>query len=90
MEPVVYTLKTPITVDGREITRVEIQPPKGKHLRTVSASPNMGELLKIASAVTGELPRVFDEMSAADCIDIVGIIGSFLEGGRETGASISQ
>jgi hypothetical protein len=86
-DPVIYTLKFPVTALGQEWTRIELSRPKGKHLKAISVPPTMTDILSIASKTSGVHPTVFDEMDATDCIAVGEIVAGFLASGQGTGES---
>lgn len=88
MQPVIYTLQTPIEHNSETITRLEFQPPRGKHIKKLNLQNlDIDELLKVAAKLSGHTPKLFDELFAADVMAISEIIGNFLESGLSTGKS---
>lgn len=77
------------TGDGEQlIEKVELRRPKGKHLKGLTKNVGMFEMFQIAAKVAVEdyvTPAFFDEMDAADCMEVTEVIGDFLDNGRETG-----
>ena len=83
--PIKYSLRHPFTWDEKEYTEIEMQRPKGKHIKKLGADPRLEDLLDVASKCSGIVPKVFDEMDAEDCLGIGGVIGDFLASGQEIG-----
>jgi len=85
-DPKIYKLKHPFTLDDKEITRIEFIRPKGKHIKGINlTSPTMDDMLKLAAKISGQLPRVYDEMDLEDVMAIMEIVGDFLGAGQVTG-----
>lgn len=83
---IIYKLKTPVTIGEEKIERVELQPPKGKHIKHVD--PNnltIGVVMGVAAKISGLRPAFFDEMETEDLMPITEIVGNFLGGGQEIG-----
>ena len=87
----IYKLKHKIVLDGQDIERLEFQRPKGKHLKHLKpGASSIGDVLTLASKLSGQLPRLFDEMDAEDVLDVSEIIGNFLSPGQKTGQTLSE
>ena len=74
--------------EEKEITQIELARPKGKHLKGIGSDPGMSDMFRIASKIAKEswvTPAFFEEMDAADCMQITEVIGDFLDGGTKTG-----
>jgi len=88
MNPVIYKLKEPIELDGEKIERLELQHPRGKHIKNIDTNNlTIGVIMVLAAKISGHRPKLFDEMIAADVMAIAGIVGDFLGDGQETGLS---
>lgn len=84
-EPVTFVLETPVVVNGDEIKQIILQKPRGRHIKGLGTNPSLKDLLDIAAQISGNVPKLFDEMDASDCLKIAGIIGGFLGNGPEIG-----
>lgn len=80
-------LKYPFQFGDREVTTLNFQRLKAKHLRKLGARPTMNDLLELASKSCGEAPPLLDELDAEDTMAVVEIIGDFLGGTLQTGES---
>lgn len=84
--PTIYKLKYPIDLDGTKIERLEFVRPKGKHLKGIDLmNMKMDDMLKLSAKITGQLPRVYDEMDMTDVMAVLEIVGDFLDVGQPTG-----
>jgi Phage tail assembly chaperone proteins, E, or 41 or 14 len=83
----VYALKHPFAFGDRQVTELTFDRLKGKHLRKMGATPTMDDLLTLASKSAKEPPALFDEMDAADVVEVSEVIGAFLGGSPPTGGS---
>jgi len=79
-----YKLATPIEFDGKTYETLEIPRPKGKHLKTIPANPNLGEVMAVAVKICNVPSKVFDEMDAYDYSEIGGILTDFLSNSPKT------
>lgn len=68
-----------------EVTEIELKRPKGKHIKHLGKDVSMKEIFDIASKVSGYTPAFFDELDAADCLQVSEVIGDFLDSGPKTG-----
>lgn len=84
---VTYTLKYPIEFGSETITELKFSRPKGKHLKQIGQNITLGDIMIIASKISGVSPRVLDELDAADYQSVAGIISDFLDNGPENGES---
>lgn len=80
-------LRTPIDANAGRIEVLTFRPIKAKHMRTLPADPNLGNLLDIAGFSTGLSAREIDLIDAADVADVLTIVGEFLAPGRPIGPS---
>lgn len=80
-------LKHPIEALGEKRSTLTFKRPKAKHLRPMTASEAMpvGELLDLASRISGELPDVIDELEGQDLVLVLEVVGDFFAGGLRTG-----
>lgn len=84
---VTYKLKHPFEWGSETISEIVLNRPKGKHLKKFGQDIKVGEIIGIASSVSGQAPPVFDEMDAEDYLAVVGIVGDFLGSGQGIGAN---
>jgi len=83
MDAVIYKLKTPIEVNGATIERLEFQPPRGKHLKNINLQNiSMADMMNVGAKISGQLPKVFDEMYANDVMACNEIVADFLAPGQ--------
>jgi len=71
--------------EGTDLTHIELKRPKGKHIKGLTKDVGMTDIFKIAGKVSGYTTAFFDELDAADCLQVSEVIGDFLDGGQETG-----
>lgn len=89
MEPVTIKLTNPIVQGSETITSLTFPGSlKGRHVRDMPLTSQMtaGDLLKIASRMCGEPPSVMDELEGADLMDVLSLVGGFLQPGQKTGS----
>jgi len=67
------------------ITELKLRRPKGKDLKNLSSEPTMGELLSVAQRCAGVPKTVMDDLDGADAMEVVEVIGDFLDSGQKTG-----
>jgi len=80
-----YTLKYPVTWDDKEVTDIEVRRPKGKHIKRVGATSDLGSMMNIAASITDYTPKFYDELDAVDYLGVAEVIGGFLDNGQEIG-----
>lgn len=71
-------LKTPVVMGSIRVEEVILRKPKGKHLRKLSPSPTLNDLLIIASKISGVESAIFDEMDSKDVVKIAEAVGELL------------
>jgi len=82
------TLLYPIQFgENRTVSELEFNRLKGKHIKKLSGTPTMADLLELASKSASEPPALFDEMDAEDVLRVTEVIGDFLASSRKTGES---
>lgn len=83
MEPITIKLSEPIEANGETINEITLTPPRARHFRSmpVKQTLDMGDLLDLASRLSGIPPSSIDQMSAADALKVVGEIANFLVDG---------
>ncbi|MBI4209530.1 MAG: phage tail assembly protein [Deltaproteobacteria bacterium] len=85
----VIELQKPIYFGGEKISKIEFIQPKTKHLKGIPiGSPTFGDLLVVASRVSGLPLQVFEELSMPDGAKVVQVVNSFLEKSPPTGESV--
>lgn len=85
-----YKLKHPVkwTVDGQEksVDVLEIQRPKGKHLKKIKIGNDgavpLEQVLDLLGGITDYPTPFYDEMDAEDVMELAGIVADFLGGGQ--------
>ena len=85
---ITITLSEPIEWGEDQITEIVMQRPKGKHLKSLSAEPSLQDLVKIAQKISGQPPRVFDDMDADDVLACAEAVGDFLDSGLQIGKHV--
>lgn len=84
MKPVIYKLKTPVEVEGAKVERLEFKPPKGKHIKKINLQNiSMTDLMEVGAKISGQTPKVFDEMYAEDVMACNEIVADFLVPGQQ-------
>ena len=83
---VVVTLTQPFECAGEFIQTISLRRPKGKDMKNVSANMNMGDMMKLAAKLSGNLPVVFEEMDSYDVTQVLAEVGNFFTNGPTTGA----
>lgn len=74
-EDIVITLDHPIEWGQETITEVVLKPLTGRHVRGISATPTLDDLLKVAAKASGLSDKVFDRMRAKDIQKVVEAVG---------------
>ncbi len=77
-EAVTYRLLDPIEWGSEVIKELVFQPPKAKHIKTIKGDLSLGEILNIASKLTGVSTAALDEMSSSDAMEVSKIVGEVL------------
>jgi hypothetical protein len=77
-------LHQPINYANELISELEFQELKAKHLRYLPKEIAMNDILGLASTLTGQVPKVIDELSSADTIRVVEVINGFFQNSQET------
>lgn len=80
-----YKLLFPVMFGSEKIESININRPKGKHLKDLPASPQMWDLIKIASKSSGVSINAFEEMDGQDLLQIGALMGKFWTDGQATG-----
>jgi hypothetical protein len=82
-----YKLKFPLAWGEDTIEDVTLTRPKGKHVKQMKEGGTLGDVMQIASKISGQPTTVFDEMDAEDYFAVAELIGDFLDRGHKTGKS---
>lgn len=86
---ITLTLQFPFDdISGERVETITLKRLKARHLRKMSAAPNMDEMLDIAQQVSGMIPKDFNEIDGADTIKVMEIVSNFLENGPQTGKTV--
>lgn len=82
-----YVLIYPVEWGSKTITEITFARPKGKHIANMGQKLNLGELVEIAAGcVIDDLtPKFFENVDAADYLEIGGLMGDFLDVTRKIG-----
>lgn len=67
------------------IEKINLNRPKGKHIKNIGKDAGMKDIMAIASKVSGFTPAFFDEMDASDLMRVAEVVGDFLDSGPKTG-----
>jgi hypothetical protein len=78
-------LKVPIRFGTENISELTFVDPKAKHFRDLPLEPKVGDLLDVASKLTGQPPSVLGELDPADLGEVLSHVGKSVEGGLATG-----
>lgn len=62
----ILPLAKPIKWGDKDILELHLDEPKAKHLRGLSASPNMDEILNVIGKLAGQPDSVIDDLSMKD------------------------
>ena len=71
-------LEEPVQFGSETISELELQKPKAKHFRTMPAEPTTGDLLDLAGRLSGQPPKVIDELSIGDMKKVLETVAGFL------------
>lgn len=75
----VYTLRHPVTVEGREVTSLSFRRLKGKDIREMERKDsNLDKTAFTICTLSGNPPELFDELDAEDIEGISKIIEGFM------------
>jgi hypothetical protein len=82
----VYQLKVPFNFGSSEITSLEFRAPRGKDMRSmpISGMKTIGDLLDLASVLSGQPSPVLDRLAMEDVAAVLGIVALFIEAGLGT------
>ena len=87
MNSVKYKLKYPLDWADEKITDLEFRRPKGKDLFDLKGDPTPGDLARIASKLSGKELPIFKEMDVEDFMEVLEIVGNFINPSLKTGNS---
>lgn len=89
-DPVVITLRKPITFGGRTVTQLTLRAPKGKDLRRIKDSTSsLEDALDMAGWLSGEIKEVIDELEGDDLKEVIKVVNGFFAKLQGTGATSS-
>jgi len=77
-KPIEVKLQEPNEWGTETIDKIVLKPPRGKHLRGLSTSPNVNEMMKLAAKLSGVSSNVFDEMCSEDVMRVLDAVGELL------------
>ena len=82
-----YKLKYPFSIAGKEYAEINLSRPKGKDIKGLDfKNISTKECGDLAYAISDwDTPKAFDEMDAADYLEVTELALSFLADGRATG-----
>lgn len=70
----------PVTYEGRQITHLDFQRMKGKHIREMEAlNDTLDKTAYIIGALTGHGPDLFDELDSADIDAASKVVEGFMK-----------
>lgn len=75
---VVVKLDTPVEWGDDIISEVRLKRPKGRHIKNFGDDVKVGDMLKLASKVSGISMGVFEEMESPDCMKVAEAMGDLL------------
>lgn len=88
-EPVIVTLKEPISFGSETVVELKLRPPKAKDFRRLPLELKLGDLLDLAGQLSGQPKAVIDELGVDDLARVMEVVGNFVPGGRGTGSTSS-
>jgi|AVFP01.1.fsa_nt_gi hypothetical protein len=74
----IVKLDDPIEWGDETISEIKLKKPRGKHIKNLGDDIKVGDMLKIASKVSGVSMGVFDELSSSDCMKVAEAVGELL------------
>lgn len=76
--PITVKLDEPIRFGAETISEITLKPPKAKHIKHINPkTATLGDLLQIASKVSGVSMAVLDEMSMSDTTKVGEAVGEY-------------
>ena len=88
--PVIIKLTKPVTIgDSAPVTELKIErmPEAGDLYDLPAIGQKMGDLLNVFGKMIGQPPSFMKRLDLSDAMRCVEVIGDFLPGGQEIGAS---
>jgi hypothetical protein len=79
-------LKESIQQGTEQISELLVRKPKAKDIRKLPADPKTGDILDLAGRLCGQPPSVIDELCMEDTMELLDIVGNFIQPGQKTGA----
>ncbi len=86
METQEVKLGDPIQFGSEKIEALTFRKAKAKDFRDMPLNPKVGDMLDIASKLSGQPPSVIDMLSPADMAEVMKIMGELMGDGLEIGA----
>lgn len=74
----ILPLENPIVIGDKKVDSLILQEPKTKHLRRLSSTPNMDEIMEIVGDLAGETDSVINELSMTDGAKAAEFFSSFM------------
>lgn len=88
MEKKTVKLKEPIHVGSEVISELHFRKPKARDLKVMKGKGGMSDLLDLAAALSDQPPSVIGEMGIDDTMEVVQVIGVFMNVGPQTGEQL--
>lgn len=81
----VLKLSEPVQFGSELISELTVRKPKAKDIRRLPQTPTTGDLLDLAGRLCGQTPAMIDELGITDTLELLEIVGNFMEPGQKTG-----
>lgn len=75
---VIVKLDTPVEWGDDIVSEIKLKRPKGRHIKNFGDDVKVGDMLKLASKVSGVSMGVFEEMESPDCMKVAEAMGDLL------------
>ncbi len=73
----IFPLQYPFHFGSEEITELRLRKPKTKHIKKLSSTPKMGELIRVVEVISDQPTPLIDEVDPADTLTAVEFLGKF-------------
>ena len=87
--PYTYKLLSSVDFGSKKVDEINYREPKGKDMHGIrigmQGEVSMGEFIKLFARISDQTPPFYDEVSAQDYINIMGLASDFLGSGQPTG-----
>ena len=80
-------LREPIAVGSESIGSLTVRKPKAKDIRGLPTQPTTGDILDLAGRLCGQPPSAIGELGIEDTMELLEVVGNFMEPGQKTGSS---